>query len=93
MKKEMAKADYSMTYFHIGDLLPESKGVMSKKAYEEYFKEPGTVKARYIRYVKSNLGKRKTFGKLKILINSTDFLNLEQSVKQIDWKNTPIAEV
>ena len=93
VKKEMAKADYSMTYFHIDDLVPEIEGVMTKMEYEEYFKESGTVKARYVRYVKSNIGKRKTLGKLKNLIYSADFFNLEQAVKQIDWGNTSIMDV
>lgn len=93
VKKEMAKADYSMTYFHIGDLLHEIGGVMSKEKYEEYFKEPGTVKARYVRYIKSNLGKKSAFGKLKKLLHATDFMNLEQASESLDWKNQPIIEL
>ena len=68
VKREMAKADYSMTYFHIDDLLAETEGVMTREKYEEYFKEPGTLKARYIRYIKSNLGKKSAFKKLKKLL-------------------------
>lgn len=93
VKKEMASADYSMTYFHIGDLLHEIGGVMSKEKYEEYFKEPGTVKARYVRYIKSNLGKKSAFDKLKKLLHSTDFMNLEQASESLDWKNQPIIEL
>lgn len=93
VKKEMASADYSMTYFHIGDLLHEIGGVMSKEKYEEYFKEPGTVKARYVRYIKSNLGKKSALDKLKKLLHSTDFMNLEQASESLDWSKLPIVEL
>lgn len=86
VRKEMEKSDYSMTYFHIGDLIPETNGVMSKADFESYFKTPGTLKNRYSRYIKSNLGKKKAFSKLLNLIASEDFVNLEQADKMIDWQ-------
>lgn len=91
VKKQIAKANakangYVMTYFHIGDLLPESKGVMSREAYEAYFKELGTVKARYTRYVKANLGKKGALMKLEKLIASEPFMNIEQACECIDWE-------
>ncbi len=89
VKKEMAKSDYSMSYFHIGDLVPDTRGVMNKVAFEEYYKIPGTLKNRYIRYVKSNLGKKKAFGKMLELIKTEDFVNLEQADKMINWDNAP----
>ena len=93
VKREMAKSEYSMTYFHIEDLLAETEKIMTKEKYEEYFKEPGTVKARYIRYIKSNLGKKTAFKKLKRLITETDFLNLEQASQRMDWQSVPIIEL
>lgn len=93
VKKEMAKADYSMTYFHIGDLMPELGSVKTKEEYERYFNEPGTLKARYIRYIKSNLGTKKAFDKMKVLLRSTGLLNLEQAVGQIDWIKAPIVKL
>lgn len=89
VKKEMAKSDYAMTYFHIGDLIPESDGLMSKEAFENYYKIPGTLKNRYMRYVKTNLGKRKAFGKLMELISSEEFVNLEQADNMIHWEKAP----
>lgn len=93
VKKEMESADYSMTYFHIGDLVPEEGGVMSKEKYEEYFQEPGTLKARYLRYIKSNLGKASAMSKLMKLIKTTEFLNLEQAAQSLDWSKLPIVEL
>lgn len=85
VKREMAKVNYVMTYFHIADLTPESYGVMTKDAYESYFKEPGTLIARYKRYLKSNLGKKTAFSRLLKLLDSVVFVNLEQADHQIDW--------
>lgn len=87
VKKEMRKSSYSMCYFHIGDLLPESNGLMSKKDYEEYFKENGTLINRYKRYFKSNFGKKNAWEKLDKLIRTSNFINLENADKSIDWTN------
>lgn len=91
VKKEMKNSPYAMCYFHIGDLLPETGGVLSKEAYEAYFKEPGTMKNRYMRYVKTNLGKKSALNKLKNIIFAEDFVNLEQADKIIDWNDIPVV--
>lgn len=91
VKKEMEKSDYTMTYFHIADLIPESNGLMSKEDFEAYFKIPGTLKNRCMRYVKSNLGKKGAFGKLLKLIETEDFVNLEQADAIIKWDQQPTA--
>lgn len=87
IKKEMAKHDYAMTYFHINDLLPELKGIMTREAYESYFRESGNFMNRYKRYIKSNLGKKKAMDKLMKLILSSSFINLEQADATIGWDN------
>lgn len=89
VRKEMAKSDYSMTYFHISDLIPESDEWMNKKDFEAYFKIPGTLKNRCMRYVKSNLGKKGAFGKLLKLIEAEEFVNLEQADQMISWDKAP----
>lgn len=86
VRKEMAKSDYNMTYFHIGDLVPVVPGVMSKEDYESYFKLPGTLKNRFIRYIKSNLGSKGAFEKMIKLISLEEFVNLEQADNMIDWQ-------
>lgn len=86
VRGQMTKSDYTMCYFHIGDLLPELRGVKSKEEFEAHYKEPGTLKNRYMRYVKSNLGKKGAWRKLEQLINTEDFINLEQAEKLIDWQ-------
>ena len=88
VRREMARNDYSMTYFHIGDLVPEQGKVLSRKAYEDYFKENGSAVNRYKRYFKTNFGRKNAFDKLKRLIRSTDFVNLEQADSILDWNMT-----
>lgn len=93
VKKEMSKSKYAMCYFHIGDLLPEAGGVPSKSAYEAYYKEPGTLKNRYVRYMKTNLGKKNAFEKMMKLINMMDFVGLQQSDDMIDWNSAPVVKL
>ena len=93
VKSRMKKSDYTMCYFHIADLLPEKGGVPSKAEYEAYYKEPGTVKNRYMRYIKTNLGKKRAFGKLNELISSESFINIEQANKSIDWDSAPVVNL
>lgn len=91
VKNEMSKSKYAMCYFHIGDLVLESGGVMSKETYEAYFKEKGSLKARYMRYLKSNLGKKNAFDKMMKLIDETEFVGLRQADETIDWSSTAIV--
>lgn len=89
VKERMAVGDYNMCYFHINDLLPEKGGVPSRQEYESYYKEKGTLKNRYMRYIKTNLGKKTALSKLMNLIRTEDFINLEQADKMIDWQQAP----
>ncbi len=93
IRKEMAKSDYSMTYFHLEDLIPESTKVMNRTEYEDYFKESGTWKNRYMRHLKSNLGKKGAFDKLMKLIEKESFVNMEQADKMIDWETVSLVEL
>ena len=89
IRKEMVKNDYNMTYFHIGDLVPDPIGLMNREDFESYFKIPGTLKNRTLRYVKSNLGKKGAFDKLMKLIETEVFVNLEEVDNMIDWQQVP----
>ena len=73
--------------------MPESHGLQSKAEYEAYFKERGTLKARYMRYIKGNLGKKNALSKMIKLINDTDFINLADADKIIDWEKAPVVEL
>lgn len=93
VKSRMAKSTYTMCYFHIGDLLPEKGGVPSKEKYEAYYKEPGTLKNRYIRYIKTNLGKKGAWNKLEKLIKEEVFINLVQSNETRNWSDAPAVKL
>lgn len=83
---EMKKNEYNMAYFHIGDIASVTPYVLSKSEYESYFKQSGTLKNRYLRYVKSNLGTKGAFEKMMKLIKTVDFVNLEQADHMMDWQ-------
>lgn len=85
IEKEMKRATYSMTYFHLGDLNPVFSGMLSKELYESYFDEPGTFKARFFRYLKTNLGVKGNKRKLFKLMENLPFNNLAEAETMIDW--------
>lgn len=93
VEKQMKKSPYTMCYFHIGDLVPESRGVMSKEAYEAYFKEKGTLKARYTRFIKANLGKKNALSKMMKLIDDMRFINTQHADNEIDWSTSKIVKL
>ena len=88
VKKTMTKNDYNMCYFHIGDLIRMHSGILSKTEFERNFKEPGTLEKRIIRYVKDCIGTDSAFSKIKSLISSMDFVNLDSADRLVDWENT-----
>lgn len=85
VNRKINVSDYAMTYFHIGDLIYNKGGIMSKTEYETYFREPGTLKNRLVRYVKSNLGTKTAFSKMERLIRENDFISLAEADVSIDW--------
>lgn len=93
VEKEMNKSPYAMCYFHIGDLVPESHGIQSKAEYEAYFKEKGTLKARYMRYIKGNFGKKQALQKMMKLIDDLNFHSIEDADKMIDWNNASVVKL
>ena len=90
---QMRHQPYVMTYFHIGDLIPETYGFMTRIEYEKYYKENGNLLNRTKRYLKSNIGTNGAFDKLMKLIKSKDFVSLEEADSQINWEKVPIVEV
>ncbi len=89
IRNKMKKQPYSMTYFHIGDLLAETNRVMTKKEYEDYFKENGSLLNRYKRHIKTNLGKKEALNKLIELIRDEEFIDLQKADELTDWNLAP----
>ena len=76
VRKHIFKADYSMCYFHIADLLRDNMPFQSREEYESYFKESGYVHKRLIRYLKANIGRRSAMGNLEKLISTAKFTSI-----------------
>ncbi len=93
IRKKIQKSDYAMTYFHIEDLIDTRGSFMSKKEYEEYFKEPGTLKNRLSRYIKSNVGTGGAFDKMSRLIRCADFHSLAEMDERISWDKVDKVEL
>ncbi|MCQ2294031.1 MAG: polysaccharide deacetylase family protein [Bacteroidales bacterium] len=91
VKKEMHNSDYSMTYFHIGDLVKSEP--ISKDMFAEYYKMDPTLKNRAVRYLKSNIGKSGSFNKLMGLLDKFRFSNVKTVATQIDWSTMPIIDL
>lgn len=84
--RTMTKRDYNICYFHLADLIRNKGRMMSKAEYEDYFKEPGTLKNRLLRYAKSNVGTGDAFGKLQRLLSDHLFMSILEADKMIDWE-------
>ena len=85
VSKIMKKRDYNICYFHLNDLIHQKIAFMSKAEYEEYYKEPGTLKNRLVRYAKSNVGTGDAFGKMARLLNEHEFVSIREADKMIEW--------
>ena len=86
VNKSMRQRDYNICYFHLNDLIKQKIAFKSKDEYEEYFKEPGTLKNRILRYAKSNVGTGDAYGKLQRLLSEHLFVSIREADKVIDWK-------
>lgn len=93
IKKTMKESDYVMTYFHISDLEHHPYKMMSREAYESYFKQPGTFKNRFIRMTKRCIGSSGAFDKMCNLVRAFDYVNIEQADKAIDWNEANVVEL
>lgn len=91
--RTMKKRDYNICYFHLSDLIHEEVKLMTKKAYEEYFKEPGTLKNRFMRYLKSNIGTGDAYGKMTKLLSTHSFVNIQEADALIDWNKTAVISL
>lgn len=85
VNRTMRKRDYNICYFHLNDLINEKFKLKSKAEYEEYYKEPGTLKNRVMRYVKGNIGKGDAYGKMSRLLSEHLFVSVREADKMIEW--------
>jgi len=85
VSKTMLRRDYNICYFHLNDLLNQKIPLKGKAEYEKFYKEPGTLKNRLVRYVKTNIGNGDSFPKFCRLLSEQPFVSIGQACKEIDW--------
>ena len=93
VNRAMKSRDYNICYFHLNDLIKQKIAFKSKAEYEEYFKEPGTLKNRVLRYVKSNIGTGDAYGKLQRLLEEHQFVSVSKANSLIDWSKTQVIDL
>lgn len=93
VNRTIKKREYNMCYFHLNDLINQNIKMKSKKEYEEYFKEPGTLKNRLVRYVKSNIGTVDALGKLRRLLGEQQFVSIREADNVIDWNKVKTIQL
>lgn len=93
VKEKVNNNNYNICYFHLNDLIKQKIAFKSKAEYEEYFKEPGTLKNRLVRYVKSNVGNGDAYGKLVRLLSEHQFINIQEADKHIDWNEVKTVQL
>lgn len=84
VRRQMQKRDYNIWYFHLADLIDERVKMFNKQEHEEYYKEPGTLKNRMVRYFKSNIGTKNGYKKLIKHLNSFDFISIREANTMIN---------
>ena len=82
---QMTHRDYTIWYFHLNDLISEQRKLLSREQYENYYREPGTLLNRYMRYLKTSIGSAGAFDKLTKLMDKGNFVNIRHAVEIIDW--------
>lgn len=87
LKSQLNKRDYTIWYFHLNDLISEQRKMMSRQQHENYYKEPGTLKNRYVRYLKNVIGSAGAFDKLSKFLECAPFINVHDAVNMIDWND------
>lgn len=92
VEKRMESSDYNMCYFHISDLLNTKTPFRSRQKYEEYYKEPGTLPRRIIRYLKSNIGRGQALKHLECLLQNFNFTSINEFLKTNIIENTIIID-
>lgn len=86
ISKTMQKRSYNICYFHLNDLIHQEISFKSRVEYETYYKEPGTLKNRVVRYVKSNIGSANTFEKFMKLLSEHPFVCIRDAEKMMNWE-------
>ena len=87
------KNRYNICYFHIADLSHNKEKMMTRKEYETYFQEPGSLMRRILRHFKATIGTKGAFAKMENVLDDFVLVNLEQADKAIDWNRIEVVKL
>lgn len=85
VSRMIKRRSYNICYFHLVDMIKEETKLLSKEEFENYFKEPGTLKNRLVRYAKSSIGTSDGYAKIVRLLSNHPFISIIGANNQIDW--------
>ena len=77
IRHELRNTGYVMSYFHLNDILPGPRGVMSPSSYEKAYGESGNWMKRAVRSFKNQVGREGALAKMFALIDRVDFSSLD----------------
>lgn len=93
VKRTIRNREYNICYFHLNDLIHQKIAFKSKVEYEAYFKEPGTLRNRIVRYAKSNVGIGDAYIKLTMLLSDNRYVSIREANKLIDWNKMNVVRL
>ena len=93
IRQKINQNDYVMMYFHISDLASIKEKFLTRKEYEGYYKESGTLLKRCKRYFKDNFAWGDIFDKFGSVVSMGSFMNLKQADETIDWEKSVKVEL
>lgn len=87
IKKRMELSDYNMGYFHIKDLVTTKDPLESKSEYEKYYHQSGSLKNRYVRYLKANIGRSGALKNFDELVGTFKFQSIADTKSSLSIDN------
>jgi polysaccharide deacetylase family protein (PEP-CTERM system associated) len=93
VSRMLDRSNYNICYFHLVDLVSGKIKLKSRKEYEDYFHEPGTLKNRLVRFAKANATMGDSYHKLVKLLSTHSFVSMAEAVRQTDWSKTSTIEL
>lgn len=86
VRNQMRKSEYTIAYFHIGDLMPlMNEGLQSKELFERQYGIKGSYINRRLRHFKKNVGRDTAFERMSRLIKEFNFINIQEANDKINW--------
>ena len=83
------ESSYTMSYFHVNDFIKNRNRLYTRDEIETFYKIPGSLKNRCVRYLKSTIGKENMWTKLSSILCANVFSDISNADSVIDWSSVP----